>query len=546
MDIISGQIPPVGTQISGNISPSGVRVSGLITQAVLRGLSAYQVAVENGFDGDQEQWIKSLRGETIEFKAEGLSIYYKYESDPDWILLIQIDQLMADYDVLVHKPSINNVTLSGNKTLEQLGIQASQDGYSLVSDEEIERLSHVDNYDDSTITQMIEDIVRNAVTGVRGSAESVYRKGNIIIAPADLGLGNVDNTHDADKNVLSAVQDSEGNIFGETYFNGVSESNGDVYLTRPDGTSEEIPVGDHTHDASEITSGTIDIARLPAAALERMVDVANKQERFALTKDVVQNGDTVRQLDTGIMYRVVDDTKLNKADGYKEYTAGRAASVPWSGVEDKPESFTPSAHTHTISDVTDIANASVAQAAKLKTARTIGITGGATASAVQFDGTKNINLNVTELDASLLSGTADIDITGNAGTATKFARERTIQVTGKATAAPKVYDGRQNIALEITDLDAAEKNHTHTTADITDLDLDNVDAVTAKKIKDFDTDTFDSYADVWFSDDSVEGKPVHNQGLQYNPSRDILKAGTRWECKSASVLLGRDSCCNDI
>ena len=41
MDIISGQIPPVGTQISGNISPSGVRVSGLITQAVLRGLSAY-------------------------------------------------------------------------------------------------------------------------------------------------------------------------------------------------------------------------------------------------------------------------------------------------------------------------------------------------------------------------------------------------------------------------------------------------------------------------------------------------------------------------
>ena len=62
--------------------------------------------------------MKSLRGETIEFKSEGLSIYYKYESDPDWILLIQIDQLMADYDVLAHKPSINNVTLGGNKTLE--------------------------------------------------------------------------------------------------------------------------------------------------------------------------------------------------------------------------------------------------------------------------------------------------------------------------------------------------------------------------------------------------------------------------------------------
>ena len=523
MDIISGQIPPVGTQISGNISPSGVSVSGLITQAVLRGLSAYQVAVNNGYQGSQEQWIKSLRGENIQFKAEGLRIYYKYESETEWILLVEIDALMADYRVLDHKPSINNVILDGNKTLEQLGIQASYDGYSLVSDEEIERLSHVDNYDDSTITQMIEDIIRNAVTGVRGSAESVYRKGNIIIAPADLGLGNVDNTHDADKNVLSAIQDSEGNVFGETYFNGVSKSGGNAYLTRPDGTSEKILVSDHSHDASEIISGTIDIARLPAAALQRMVDVANRQERYALTKATVQNGDTVRQLDTGIMYRVVDDNKLNKSDGYKEYTAGRAAAVPWSGIEDKPETYTPSAHTHTISQVTDIANASVAEAAKLKTARTIGITGGATANGVQFDGTGSINLNVTALDISLLSGTANINITGNAGTATQFARERTIQVTGKATAAPKVYDGRQNIALEITDLDAAEKNHTHKIADITDFDPSDIEV---NGIANFDTSTANAYTDVWFSHSVKEGVPVHNSGLQYNPTANTLKSGT--------------------
>lgn len=308
-------------------------------------------------------------------------------------------------------------------------------------------MSNVDNYDDSEIRQAIEAIVLNAVTGVRGVAESQFRKGNVVLAPADLGLGNVDNTHDANKNVHSAVQDSNGNVIYTTYFSGINKTGGEVFLVRPDGTSEKLMNSEHVHDASEITTGTIDIARLPAGALERMIDVDNRQARYALTTNDVQNGDTVRQVDTGAMYRVVDDTKLNKADGYKEYTAGRASAVPWSGIEDKPTTFTPSAHTHEIAQITDIANASVAEAAKLKTPRTIAISGGVTASGVQFDGSGNITLQVSVVDAAYLSGTADINISGNAATATQFARERTIEVTGKATAAPKVFDGRQNIAL---------------------------------------------------------------------------------------------------
>ena len=31
---------------------------------------------------------------------------------------------------------------------------------------------------------------------------------------------------------------------------------------------------------------------------------------------------------------------------------------------------------------------------------------------------------------------------------------------------------------------------------------------------------------MWFSDQIISGKPVYNSGIQYNPSRDILKAGT--------------------
>lgn len=83
----------------------------------------------------------------------------------------------------------------------------------------------------------------------------------------------------------------------------------------------------HNHDASEITSGTIDIARLPPAALERLTTVADQTARYALTTSTVQLGDTVKQLDTGIMYLVVDTTKLNSADGYVEYSAGTASKA---------------------------------------------------------------------------------------------------------------------------------------------------------------------------------------------------------------------------
>ena len=105
-------------------------------------------------------------------------------------------------------------------------------------------------------------------------------------------------------------------------------------------------------DASKITSGTIDIARLPAGALERLVTVADQTARFNLTINDVQLGDTVKQLDTGIMYYVIDTSNLNSESGYAEYTAGSATSVPWSGVTGKPSAFTPSSHTHSASDIT--------------------------------------------------------------------------------------------------------------------------------------------------------------------------------------------------
>lgn len=94
-------------------------------------------------------------------------------------------------------------------------------------------------------------------------------------------------------------------------------------------------------DASKITSGTIDIDRLPKAALERMVVVADDTARFKLTTATAQVGDTVKVTATNKMYLVKDDSKLNTEAGYEPYTASLASSVPWSGVTGKPSTFAP-------------------------------------------------------------------------------------------------------------------------------------------------------------------------------------------------------------
>ena len=87
-----------------------------------------------------------------------------------------------------------------------------------------------------------------------------------------------------------------------------------------------------TLDASSL----IPVNQIPPAALERLVIVADQTARFALTTATVQNGDTVLQTDTSLMYFVKDDTNLGNAGGYAIYSAGAASSVAWSGITGIP------------------------------------------------------------------------------------------------------------------------------------------------------------------------------------------------------------------
>jgi hypothetical protein len=107
----------------------------------------------------------------------------------------------------------------------------------------------------------------------------------------------------------------------------ISDVSGKIDLTE-----KGAALGVATLDANQL----IPITQIPPAALERLVIVADEAAKYALTLTTIQNGDTVRQTDTDEMFFVKDDTQLNNAAGYAPYSAGIAASVPWSGVTATP------------------------------------------------------------------------------------------------------------------------------------------------------------------------------------------------------------------
>lgn len=94
-------------------------------------------------------------------------------------------------------------------------------------------------------------------------------------------------------------------------------------------------------DASKITSGTLNadrlpeipISKIPAAAMERLYVVESQSAAMSLT---IQEGDVVQIGSGGPMYFCVSESASTFATKFKEFTAGSATSVPWSGVTNAP------------------------------------------------------------------------------------------------------------------------------------------------------------------------------------------------------------------
>lgn len=159
-----------------------------------------------------------------------------------------------------------------------------------------------------------------------------------------------------------------------------------------------------------LLDGVISQANLPRIVFTEVVDVANQAARFALTKTQVQNGDMVYQLDTQVMYIVVNDDMLSSEDGYKVIggqVASKAIADQNGNVIDTyylPKGGGTLTGTLTGTTFVGALSGNATTATTLATARTIGLSG-VTATAQSFNGSANINIPISAIPATLLTGT---------------------------------------------------------------------------------------------------------------------------------------------
>lgn len=119
----------------------------------------------------------------------------------------------------------------------------------------------------------------NIVTAVKGDAETEYQTGEVNITPAKIGLGNVDNTHDNEKAVLSAskLTTSAGSSTQPVYF---SEGK-PIACTYTLGKS--VPSNAVFTDTNNVAFGTCDTA---AATAEKTVTISGNNN-WSLTAGAV-------------------------------------------------------------------------------------------------------------------------------------------------------------------------------------------------------------------------------------------------------------------
>ena len=175
---------------------------------------------------------------------------------------------------------------------------------------------------------------------------------------ADLNIGNIDNTSDEDKPLSATMREALDGKVNTSFTISGHDLTSNLTLV-----ADDVGLGNVTNDAQvcrtemgavsgvatldtdarlvqQVNAGSIvgvlNISNIPNSAIERMYPVSTDEDRFALTSNEVQNGDTVKVNQTGYMFLVIDDTQLDTDAGYEVYKAGVASAIEWTGILHMP------------------------------------------------------------------------------------------------------------------------------------------------------------------------------------------------------------------
>lgn len=312
------------------------------------------------------------------------------------------------------------------------------------------------------------------------ATEAAKTTGTFEISLNGISAGSFDGSKDVDINITPAAigasaSDHTHSYAGSSTSGGAANSavkwdkardltiEGDINgVVSIDGSSDMTMNASVTHVAASVIDGVLSIDNIPKSAIERCVVVADDDARFALTKEDVQKGDTIKVTSTNLMYFVVDDNNLDSEKGYESYSAGQASSVPWSGVTGKPTTYPPATHTHTKSQITDFPTT-------MKNPTALTITVGEDDSAVSYDGSapQSVTITPSTIGAALSNHThyyAGSSTIGGAADSALMADQVnhniTISLNGNDS---KSFNGSKDVVIDVTpnSIGASAAGHTH-------------------------------------------------------------------------------------
>lgn len=136
---------------------------------------------------------------------------------------------------------------------------------------------------------------------------------------------------------------------------------------------------------------------------------------------------------------------------------GTASNVPWSGITDKPKTFAPSAHTHTMANISDW-DTYVYNAQGTRTKNTV------LAAPNGSDGKASFR-TLVEADIPALPkskvGLSNVDNTADSAKNVLSARKLTTARNITIGSAKKSFDGTSDISFSLSDIGASSSSHTH-------------------------------------------------------------------------------------
>lgn len=300
------------------------------------------------------------------------------------------------------------------------------------------------------LSNRIKDITDGGVvTGVKGSAESSYRKGDVNITPANIGLGNVNNTSDANKPVSTAQQaaldlkENKANLKALAYKDSLSKTDVGLGNVTNDAQVKRSEMGTASGVATLDTNG-----KVPSSQLPSYVDDVLEYDSLSAFPATGETGKIYIAKDTNKTYRW-------SGTAYSEISAslalGETSSTAYAGNKGKQNADDIAALKTRTANIEAKNTSQDTAISAAKTQADKGVADAATAQETANDAKAAAQTNATAI-ADIVDGTTKVAKATAADSATiagKLSNARTIALKGDATGSA-AFDGSANKDITVT------------------------------------------------------------------------------------------------